>query len=301
MSFGGGQSGERRSADDYVRKGMGGVAGWFAGADVDLFRILPDRLTAAGVEGDLLEIGVFKGRSAVLLGYATRPGEKLLLCDLFGRDAGDTANEEEMTGVYGRFGARVSERAEFEATWLRFHDTLPDILEGPSGDLAARYADRRFRFAHVDGSHLYEIVRDDLAYCRSTMVPGGIVVLDDHRSLHTPGVSMATWEQVVNGGLVPLAATASKLYATWDAAACPVGADDLRALAGGLGYVPVTDDLGGHQIVVFVPNDYWWDPGRSWLVRARRGLLPPVLERGLRKVQSRRGAGKTAPAPVGAG
>ena len=71
------------------------------------------------------------------------------------------------------------------------------------------------RLVPIDASHLYEHVRDDIGAAQELLVPGGIVVLDDFRSEHTPGVSVATWEAVLNRGLRPICLTTQKLYGTW--------------------------------------------------------------------------------------
>ena len=42
--------------------------------------------------------------------------------------------------------------------------------------------------------------------------PGGLVVFDDWRSEHTPGVTAAVWEAVFGSGLVPVAVSPSKFY-----------------------------------------------------------------------------------------
>lgn len=41
------------------------------------------------------------------------------------------------------------------------------------------------------------------------------MVLDDFRSEHTPGVSVAAWEAVLNRGLRPICLSTQKLYGTW--------------------------------------------------------------------------------------
>jgi hypothetical protein len=43
----------------------------------------------------------------------------------------------------------------------------------------------------------------------------GIVVFDDYRSVHTPGVSVAVWEAMLRDGLKPIALTRKKWYGTW--------------------------------------------------------------------------------------
>jgi hypothetical protein len=110
-------------------------------------------------------------------------------------------------------------RSVFEQTYLRFHTTLPVMLTCSSTTLlgAGRLSARTFRFIHVDGSHLYSIVRQDIRTAQHLLRPRGIVAFDDYRSVHTPGVAAALWEEVTRGGLIPLCLTPQKMYATWDA------------------------------------------------------------------------------------
>ena len=75
---------------------------------------------------------------------------------------------------------------------------------------------RTFRFIHVDASHVYSIVRQDIRTAKLLLKETGIVVFDDYRSIHTPGVAAAIWQEVSHGNLIPLCLTPQKMYATWD-------------------------------------------------------------------------------------
>ena len=65
------------------------VLGWFDDLDAAMFRAIDQVHRAIGVEGDLLEIGAYLGKSAILLGYLVRPQEHLVVCDLFTNEAMD--------------------------------------------------------------------------------------------------------------------------------------------------------------------------------------------------------------------
>jgi hypothetical protein len=54
----------------------------------------------------------------------------------------------------------------------------------------------------------------DISAARTLLKPGGVVVLDDYRSEHTPGVAAAAW-QAISAGMHPFLLTQSKMYATW--------------------------------------------------------------------------------------
>ncbi|MFF3329240.1 class I SAM-dependent methyltransferase [Streptomyces sp. NPDC002888] len=187
------------------------VKGWFPVLDQVLFDWFLDRQEKAGLRGDLLEVGVYMGKSAIFTGRHLREGERYTVCDLFEGDAPDDANRAESAKSYSALTRRA-----FEENYLAFHDELPRVLHGPSSVVPAEVEPRSCRWVHVDASHLYEHVEGDITAAREALLPGGMVVLDDFRSEHTPGVSIAVWEAVLNRGLRPICLSTQKLYATWE-------------------------------------------------------------------------------------
>ncbi|MEV6052660.1 class I SAM-dependent methyltransferase [Streptomyces sp. NPDC052107] len=186
------------------------VPGWFPVLDQLLFDWFLNRQETTEMRGDLLEVGVYMGKSAIFVGRHQRPGERYTVCDLFEGDAPDDANQAESTKSYSALTRRV-----FEENYLSFHDELPRVLQGPSSVVPGEVEPRSCRFVHIDASHLYEHVHGDIGAARDLLLPDGIVVLDDFRSEHTPGVSIATWEAVLNRGLRPICLSTQKLYGTW--------------------------------------------------------------------------------------
>ncbi len=162
------------------------------------------------MSGDLLELGAYMGKSAIFLGARLRSGERFTVCDLFDSPAEDVSNSREMKKSY----ATLTRRA-FEANYLAFHDELPTIVQGLSSVVREHVADGSVRFAHIDASHLYEHVHGDILAVRELLTGQGIVVLDDFRAEHCPGVAAATWQAVANEGLRPVCITGTKFYGTW--------------------------------------------------------------------------------------
>ncbi|MEW2120691.1 class I SAM-dependent methyltransferase [Streptomyces sp. NPDC005474] len=187
------------------------VPGWFPVLDQMLFNWFLGRQESAGMRGDLLEVGVYMGKSAIFTGRHLQEGEHFTVCDLFEGDAPDVSNQAEATKSYSKLTQQI-----FEDNYLSFHDELPRVLAGPSSVVPDEVKSDSCRWVHVDASHLYEHVYGDIAAARDALLPGGIVVLDDFRSEHTPGVSIAAWEAVLNRGLHPICLSTQKLYATWD-------------------------------------------------------------------------------------
>ncbi|MFE2406769.1 class I SAM-dependent methyltransferase [Kitasatospora sp. NPDC059408] len=188
------------------------VPGWFWDHDRHSFEWFLGRQEKAGVTGDLLEMGAYLGRSAIVIGEHLQPGESFTVCDLFDSDAPDDENAAEMNMSY----RKTLSRTAFESNYLSFHGELPEIIQAPTSTLAGgRIAAGAFRFIHIDASHLYEHVVGDLQVARVALQDQGVVVLDDYRSQHTPGVAAATWEAVFNHGLKPVLLTECKFYGTW--------------------------------------------------------------------------------------
>ena len=186
------------------------VPGWFHEVDQYLFRWFLRRQEEAGMPGDLVELGVYLGKSTILLGEYQRPDDTFTVCDLFGMPAPDDDNDAESAKSY-----RDLTREKFEANYRAFHDQLPVVVQAPTGDILGHVRPGSCRFVHVDASHLYKHVRADVEAARTMLVEDGIVVFDDYRSPHTPGVSAAVWEAVLMLGLKPIALSPQKFYGTW--------------------------------------------------------------------------------------
>jgi hypothetical protein len=185
------------------------IPGWFLWTDAVIMSGIDRYQRAHRITGDLLEIGVYQGKSAILMGYFLRGSERLVVCDMFTAEGSTDDNTKENRQYYADIN-----RSVFEENYRRFHPQLPTIMAKPSSSLSELPPDS-FRLVHVDGSHLYEIVRDDLRNTRRLLCDGGVVVIDDWRTGYHPGVVAAAWEAILNDGLLPICFTDRKLYGTW--------------------------------------------------------------------------------------
>lgn len=182
------------------------IPGWFSWTDQQLFRYFLGQATQEA-RGDLVELGTYLGKSAALIGEYVRPGERFVVCDLF-NDVSDTANELENSRSYSRLT-----RQAFEENYQALRGNLPQIIQGPSSLITEYVTPRSARFVHVDASHLYEHVATDIDSAITMLAEQGIVVFDDYRSRHTPGVAAAVWGAVAEGRLRPVCLSGAKFYA----------------------------------------------------------------------------------------
>lgn len=240
------------------------VEGWFQQLDRRMFAALG----ASKSRGDVLEIGVYLGKSTVLLGYLAKADERVWVVDVFEDPAEDNRQQAE----HDRFYAGLT-RQRFEENYLRFHDSLPKVIEATSNEALPSIASDSCRLIHIDGSHVFDVVRSDIAEACRVATPDALVVLDDVLSPHTPGVTAAAWEAVLNGRLVPIAQSEIKMYATLPGS--KMLDMDVAAIVEpyGLRVVDVSPVLGRpvHEVRQQEP------PARSiWRQRADR-ILPPAL------------------------
>ena len=185
-------SGAPSGLTEYIRA-FDGLRGWFMRADLGLLCAVNRVQQRTGIRGNILEIGVYAGKSAVLLGFLLTPGEQLHVCDPF----------EEVP------------RTEFEATYRRFHGSLPVLWQGRSREVLRLLPDQSCRIVHVDGAHDYESVRADIAIARRVACRGGMVVFVDFPTFNDPDVTAAVLDEVRAGDLTPLVMSHLKLYAGW--------------------------------------------------------------------------------------
>jgi hypothetical protein len=192
---------QREKVAEY-RERMGEVPGWLPPLDFDLIDLALTFQEERGVSGDLLEIGSYKGKCSILLGLHRQDGEELAVCDLFG---GATTNSS----------AKYTDldQIEFSRNFARFCANPPRILAMPSIELRGKIAEESCRFIHIDGGHDWEAVSEDTATALKVMWQDGVVVFNDFRSAHTPGVALSVWRAVANGELYPVCLSNQKLYA----------------------------------------------------------------------------------------
>lgn len=218
--------------------------------------------------GDLLEIGAYLGRSAIVIGAHVRETERLVVCDIFeNAPQGDASNERESEESY-----RGLLREQFETNYRRFLQNDMVIVQESSENICAHVRDQSVRFAHIDGSHLHSVVKQDIANAERYLKFDGVIAFDDYRSNHTPGVAAAIWEQVAANGLVPICVSNAKLYATWSAEAAKSATERISTWLARYPYIESgIQSISGRTIVVVANPKIWTWQGRL------KSLIPPVL------------------------
>ena len=157
------------------------IDGWLSKEAVMLIAMLDSVQDKGGVSGDLFEIGVHRGKSAVLFKMLCREGESLKVCDLF-----DTQEQN-----VSRSGS--GDRAIFEANVTKHCGSCDDItvFSQSSTSLEVAQIGDNYRMFHIDGGHNSNEALSDLILGAKATVAGGILIVDDPFRIEWPGVTEA--------------------------------------------------------------------------------------------------------------
>ncbi len=206
------------------------IDGWFS-YDAALLFMAYNQLNAThGISGDVLEIGVYRGLSAITVAHLRAPTRRMTASDLFETHSTDEA-----------YGSGAAYRKVFEANMREFHQPLDflDIVTAASGTLKAADFPQTFSFCHVDGGHSPEETLSDLLFASEILIPGGILALDDYFNPQQPGVSEGAIEfaRQRSGVLRPVAIGYNKVLFQKQPGSVDLNAEFLKVFP----YVPRLD------------------------------------------------------------
>jgi hypothetical protein len=180
---------------DRWRMEFASVPGWFNGVSVGIWDSLLTLQTSAGIRGRFLEIGVWKGRSALLSALHAEPAEECVFVD-------------------------PVLRAEARQGLQAVHPDGLHFIEAPSRALSAgslpgyevpSYRYRRddgsfqiagvrgapsYRWIHIDGEHTGVAVAHDLAIAAQLIGERGIICVDDFFSPCYPQITFAVLDHL---------------------------------------------------------------------------------------------------------
>lgn len=163
----------------------GNVPGWFNKESVAIWDSLLLFQTRNQIKGDLLEIGVFKGKSALLSTMHARNEEHCFYVDPVFRDD----FEEKIASIkksHTHFICSRSEKILFNA----------ELSKRGSGN---------FRWIHIDGEHTAQAVMNDLKISNALLSKDGVIVVDDFMSATYPQVTYGVFKYIVqNSGEISL-------------------------------------------------------------------------------------------------
>ena len=186
------------------------VEGWLSPLDFAAMTTILVAQSTLGLQGDLAEIGVWRGKSAIVLSCFVRKPESFFAVDVFDLYY---PNDPPTRPV-----KPYADPALFRSNLSAFG--CPEgVVEVPSdtrsdATLVETLAKHGIRFFHVDGGHSYEHVVADCRTALAVTTERCVIALDDFLQVDNPAVSEAVFDvfREAPNGLVPFAATGKKLY-----------------------------------------------------------------------------------------
>ena len=134
-------------------------------------RFLMLAAAAAPVDGAIVEIGSFKGRSTVGLAYVAQRYGLGSVVAIDPHTSPSTTDPD--------FGSRTSSYDEFQENLRRARVADAVEIRRAFSQEVARNWSRPIRLLWIDGDHVYEAVKQDLALFRPYLAPGAIVAMHD--------------------------------------------------------------------------------------------------------------------------
>lgn len=154
-------------------------------------RRLWDRAKALGPTGRIVEIGSFRGRSAIVLAKAAAPGVEVIAIDPhIGSDRGPQEFKEDVAlgeSDHDTFHANLAAAGVDDR--IRHVRMLSSDADGEVAD--------PIEMLYIDGAHRYGPARDDIRDWGARVEEGGSLLI--HDSFSSVGVTLAILTQLLSG------------------------------------------------------------------------------------------------------
>lgn len=138
----------------------------------------------ANIEGDVLEVGAWRGGSGALLAFAVQgSGKKVYLADTFSGVVKAGVNDTRYTG--GEHSDTDSKQVE---SWLVSLECDAVILKGIFPEETGFLVQERLSFVHIDVD-VYQSAKDVVDFVIPRMPIGGVIVFDDYGFSGCEGVT----------------------------------------------------------------------------------------------------------------
>src|SRR5438874_4163153 len=128
----------------------------------------------SNVRGNIIEFGVFRGRSAAILGSHLVRDERLILVDVT-----DYFDRPAIVGICPQSEFVICSSEKFKAEFVDYKKLR-----------------HQCRFIHIDSSHLYRATFKELALAEDLLQDKGIIVLDDFTNLNYSQILSATYKYI---------------------------------------------------------------------------------------------------------
>lgn len=162
-----------RKFEDYT-KHFSDLQGWFQPPAIAIWDALLDYQEKQGIVGNLLEIGVWKGKSASLAALHCLADEQCVFVDPLPLDS----VRERITS------ALPTTKCHYLTEFSQFLPRHPFVAQAVRG----------FRWIHIDGEHTAQAVSNDLAIAEFLLGDRGMLVIDDFFNPGYPQVTQTVFQ-----------------------------------------------------------------------------------------------------------
>lgn len=155
-----------------------------------------NKVLRAGVPGDVVEFGCYKGTTSLFLARLLveyKSDKCLWLYDSFDGLPDKTVQDDTRLGDEFKRGELKATKAEVLRNFSHANLPRPVIKKGWFNDVTADDVPGQIAFAYYDGD-FYESIRDSFAACNGRFAPGAVIVVDDYTNTHLPGAARAVDE-----------------------------------------------------------------------------------------------------------
>lgn len=165
---------ELKKINKFINEDEKCIEGYFFPKDMIACCLLGQIQQSKGVSGDLCEVGVYYGKSLVLLSLLKDEQERLIGYDLF-----DDNLLEKTKSNLEKYGTIQG----------------VELIKGNSSNYTQEMLDtklgRGLRLLHIDAGHEYHEVFQQLLQFAAYVKPGGIIIMDDYQDREFPGIEAA--------------------------------------------------------------------------------------------------------------
>jgi len=193
----------KQALHHYATVGVNDIHGMLQSGSLAIIWSLIELQDHWDVRGPVAEIGVFRGKTFLLLCHGLRNDEIGIGVDVFGDPMGSHTDDLDI------FHANM---AKYGFGRDRYRLEVGDSLSMSPADMAGLCGGNDVRLFSVDGDHGKDAVLSDLALAAGVLAPDGVIIADDLFNPWYPTVTEAVYEFFLNdaytvqrGDLVPVA------------------------------------------------------------------------------------------------
>jgi predicted O-methyltransferase YrrM len=168
---------------------------------------LADFATMVPADREIVELGVFNGRTALILAWGAGQGEGAHVTAVDPWDTEGNVYSPPFTDAESRVWA------DYWVRTLGYEDRI-SLVQGFSQDVGADWAGPPVGLLFVDGDHTKEGARRDIETWAPHLAPGARIAVDDYHHPDWPGVHEAVDELVAEGFLAPVEVYHDRLAVT---------------------------------------------------------------------------------------